>query len=319
MVSAATLALGLAAIACTAELQPQVCSIKPVDRCVQVHDEYRELYADTCETHENCQPGFECLPAVADDGALSQCEGICALSEYNGRAHERLLLDGFAAVQFSLAIDESTAPSVVSWTTRPEFLFVSCALFTCPPQIYRSTDARTNEIYNPQCILQGKVFRPETASFRLEPFVDPSAPPKKSTEHPLPPSACDPAEIPERYEQPSEFLVGCWAYGDTDIIGATKLLEIDPAFVHPDLVPDFSTDCSGPTDPGKWCILKQKPRTLGTCHLGECRERCSNGPMPTPCASTIADGVEVPRACCPCFGDLGVCLDTPTDHECCGE
>jgi len=150
------------------------------------------------------------------------------------------------------------------------------------------------------CTLIRTTFQAPSGSFDLS---DPLLQPRKPT---LP---CDKAcenvcrsdaswAVPDYY---TDFSVGCWAYGDVDLIGATPLVPVDPAQsasqrfgMRADCAPEKRFDQNGQLQTtkvdGANCPLPLVNQ-IGTCYDGICRQRCV---FADTCQSPLVLGTDEP-------------------------
>ncbi|WP_129576868.1 MULTISPECIES: hypothetical protein [Sorangium] len=193
--------------------------------------------------------------------------------------NERSLIHGYAVPEFALSHVEDTRPAAFSWRAPEGARVVACALFGCAPEVVPSGEgvsgAPLGAIANwEQCALSDvsifdspdQIFVARAQPSRLA----------RSRESCAPPAGRENGLEATRSQQLTLLGVGCWAYDDVGIIGATRIAPVPPE--HASDYPDLISACSG-GDPrlsdGSSCYLPGPGRSsFGVCHGGECVARC---------------------------------------------
>lgn len=239
-------------------------------------------------------------------------DGCPSLDNYD-KIHARALTKGFGVREFPLVVDQASTPITASWVPEDDFRFVSCGIFTCPP-----------------AIVAGRIDQAKQCTF-LHRIVDHT---ESTFELTLNPGEQDLAGLGACAPAPVTILVGCWAYGDTKIVAATKLTPLEPALVaaeFPTYSPfdTFSAGCEADT-PNRdetcdsaadaaanthyWCVRPGANPGIGTCHQKVCRERCKPG---TENSAILDSDLAQPERACEQLPDacFGMYVDSETDTE----
>lgn len=226
--------------------------------------------------------------------------GTCASLPPEERILKDLLRRGITDRELIIALGfDDPSAMVVAWPAAEDYVSVSCAVFACVPLF------EDNEISNAaECILRYASFPATAATGDLDASGRPP---------PTPPDTTAPATIDPATSPAAILRVGCWAYGETQIVAASKLAPLppeqamkviskaqrakDPFFAA------YTDDCAD--NDGKWCDFSDAPdrRSIGTCQGGACRMRC------TVEASGSADAGPPD----PCTTDDSAAETTPTD------
>lgn len=311
----------------------------PTEHCVRL---------DGCRDDRDCPAGTLCVsraggaPELAAD--LSVCaapegearEGRCAIAS---QGFDRALVDGFRVNELPLEPVQET--SAFTFSPPQDARFVACALFGCRPDVRAGRldveDNPVGEIVNyAQCSLSGAAAVFTVSEQSADSLSILAYTPGVDVEHGLCQGACsgrppDRTLPPRGHHQVTELGVGCWAYDDTRLVGATLVVPVPdeqiPAIPNIDLVLSDCADAAKST--GRSCRqtdsapeLVDAPR-FGACFEGKCRPRCVTAgdcpaalpseacPQPQPtCAHSLdaADWSGLP-------GFVGVCLYRTCDRD----
>lgn len=227
-----------------------------------------------------CPPGEEGSLSPTGSGGTCSCSPL----RHGASANLGALIDGFQVDSFPLEPDatSSNAPIFV-WTPPDGAVDVRCALFQCTPLVEQTAssaapDGQLWTIVNfDACALASQDFGGSSGVFDLtdvEPFQ--TAVTLAGREGLGSTPTCGGASV-----IPTRLLVGCWAFGEINVIGATQLIPLHASDLASNaVIPGFTGKCTPGAD-GLTCDLADPPGAvpaydLGTC-LDEVRElRCQN-------------------------------------------
>ncbi|MFZ5890754.1 MAG: hypothetical protein ACOY0T_06850 [Myxococcota bacterium] len=296
--------------------EPSKSSVEPNAGCCDSGRlRARIYYPAGCDDDRDCPPGSVCGPpsrgeggAASDDPSAccgrncSECESetlvgvgppsctTCCKQARQGPAGQcrvpdtltpsGTLLDGFGVDAFPLWQSDTNGDSF-EWQARDDTRYVTCALFACAPRIEDRALVNSDD-----CVLVRKVYDQSRGVFDL---TDPTLRRFSKSADCKAICGADCSTQPTRalaYSFPRNLSVGCWAYGDIDLIGATRLVNVDvkraastSSFgVRPNCEATVRVGTNGkletvPAD-GTSCLLAGD--LFGTCWKGHCRQRCVN-------------------------------------------
>lgn len=204
------------------------------------------------------------------------------------------LINGFARQEtpiqeMKLVRDKGTGDSpTYTWTAPSETEVVTCALFGCPPlvQLSGSIDASgkaTAEITNfEQCALRVSQFAPVVSSLTVPSLLLEGAEPSgrlwSSVQNRAFVEQCSDRNASGCPRNLIMLAVGCWAYGPTALIAASRLVDADPTELidsDPWIVPEGG--CADELA-GRTCVTSPatatRPAQLGSCRGSTCAQRC---------------------------------------------
>ncbi len=279
--------------------EPADCAV--ADECpCKIHDD-TQLTGDHCvrlvgcRSDAECPAGTVCLGEEKDalEGEYSACVPLKDKSIPNTRCqiakdrNEAALINGFGANEFLLERIEGSngfrfIPPAEAW-------YVACALFLCAPDVRPWGCDFTNQSvgrivnYN-RCSLSGQ---PQISSLKASlggedtPFVFTA----KVEGDTLKERGAECAAANRIQELAARTLtdisVGCWAYDDVGLVGATRLVPLDGDQLKKISGSVLETCPAGDKDIiAETCILPEANGgpagvpPLGSCYYGECRPRC---------------------------------------------
>lgn len=265
----------------------------PVVRCVVTED---------CVDSLSCPSGTRCLPRpppesdadgqAADgmgSGLAAARQGLpfedCGDGKPTGRecrvpigaADARsALTTGFDVEEFALVNDSDSGVASFAWNAPGGTSIVHCALFSCVPE-FRDVDNVARIINYDHCVLAEQTFSRVSAQFDLGNPVHSTPQVEGLKVQSADRRYCRVAggsEPPESRAKPMvmDLSVGCWAYSETSLIGATRLISVRPGQSYP-YHGAFTAECrTGSADnSGTSCL---GAAAWGTCHQGACVHRC---------------------------------------------
>ncbi|NJK31232.1 MAG: hypothetical protein HC927_01795 [Deltaproteobacteria bacterium] len=218
----------------------------------------------------------------------SEGKGECRVPEVSPTFRDRLLegfgVDEFPQAELRFVLGEScsegtgsestgsedtgsepdgSCQQTLDWTAPAEARYVACALFTCPPVIAEIMDSASAQATGPaiinfdRCVAAHALVSQPAGSFD---WRDPS-------NYYVPPESKCSSSASQMHV--SALLVGCWAYDEWRLIGATKLFSLAPVDIvdAQDLL--ANGDEQGPCSPDdvkqtRSCLLAGE-LTFGTC------------------------------------------------------
>ena len=168
------------------------------------------------------------------------------------------LAKGFRVVDFELNVNSPEAGTSVTieWAAPDNASIVACALFRCLPEFGRAIDDRgpTMTTFD-RCVLAYEYFDAKRGNTDIANL-------------PVAPVVTD-REDPRALQ---ELSVGCWAYDDVKVIGASRLKRVPPDLARVFVGSAFAEDCASKT--GKACAVASDV-PFGLCdENGSCRPRC---------------------------------------------
>lgn len=188
----------------------------------------------------------------ADDGSQAMCR-----ADNDDVDPLTLVMElGVRAFDLHRALDDGTSSVAFSWAPIEDADIMVCALFTCAPEVARTSaeDGPSRQLrrirnWN-KCVEAHQVFEPAVGKFTLDPLSLVSA---------------------EQLGNPrmTTLKVGCWASNGSVVVAASLLKD-----VAPDEVPWAGPfgDCDAEGADGLNC--RTPVGSFGTCRAGECRYRC---------------------------------------------
>ena len=281
-------ALAMGALGCEVELEPVAYSAAcgpycpcivadPYERCISVLGCRPER--DECPSGSTCvfQTGFHSPNPPPPRDPYASCvspwfgdlKPVCRVIPTAGETDgDPSLVNGFRGPGFGGQFDLVRVPgrpAQFTWTAPPNARVVACALFGCKPVI-------DGEIVNAdRCILsRAKTFTTADQSYL------PELRPRGRATSVVQSCASETTEdLRLDRSKLTQLGVGCWAYDDTRVIGATPIraIPLDEADDYPGL---FRT-CHGiGGDEGADCVraIPGGGAEIGTCAQGECLSRC---------------------------------------------
>lgn len=296
------------------------CVTDRVAHCVRLDD---------CRDSRDCPSGTECIPRIgtsgrscpgSDDAAVQcACSGTespapdsfeCRVPS-SGEGERHTLATGFGVSEFRLTEVAGATSAEFAWSAPTDARFVVCALFGCAPVFADEGTGPTIVNYD-HCVIADSNFESLDASFSLG---------DASLAHVVAPAGCaDPSGERLTLRPALSMLgVGCWAYDDTKLIGATVLLPVTPSstFLAAE-VPEVdaeegeSPDCRR----GRTCYIRDD-QAYGVCDSGRCYRRCLDARdcVRPSSADDLADeadaGPAVLNRSCQLEGHLtGICVVT---------
>lgn len=216
---------------------------------------------EECLLDSQCMPPFVCSPEPALPGgpscvAAGKSPGStagCRVPRY-GQPPDGSLIHGFSASELTLFRNRSGAATVFTWSAPEHTEWVQCALFACTPE-FLAVDDNTQTIANYSSCVLADESEPPMGSFNL-------------------------GDLHRRvvwvHYLPQRLAVGCWAYGMTGILAASRLetVGLDELPAIPEL---WSGDgCASGGQNGLACEVSDRAGWLGSCDKTICRRRCNN-------------------------------------------
>ncbi len=297
------------------------------ERCVRV---VHCRDAGDCPSGLVCAPRPLAAPDITNPSGIAPRQAECGAGEPDtGNACQvpapdppagrdlRALIDGFGVEAFELvqAAAEAARPTF-SFEAPAGTRYVVCALFACLPDVRSDTPDGPKRIRNDaQCLVARRLYA------RTSGVADPAdfEPPERTA------TICARGLV----RQVTALHVGCWAYGDTALMGASELVTLAPQNLdtcEPLVAPvsESGSKCEG--FDGMACALSASGDTFGTCHAGICRLRCTRDadcqpvtaagpdgdPLTPGAAGRAAIDAETPLVCDFPTGDYpGVCVAAP--------
>lgn len=292
----------------------ECCLADPVYHCLSPTD---------CTSSRDCPAGTVCVEdeEAEPDPAEPVCPGDVPLAACAGEGPKRCrlpspdstaltaLTDGFGTSQFRIEVVHSDDSQAFAFDAPPETEAVVCALFACAPEVGTvgaGEDAVRRILNFDRCVVGMDVFGVSRGVFDLggARLASSKPPPDRSTTCHGEPDFAHPWVV-------TELLVGCWAYDDISIVGASWLLPVDPLHVNfPNLVVASCRD-----NDGRSCMLDDRGH-FGTCRDGSCRRRCvdaadcQTGPYLRNGGTSPDDGAGMltPFLCDRAAGFVGECV-----------
>ena len=281
---------------------------------VRVHVDDRSCVSllQECFGNDDCPHGSQCQtvlvaqggsPGDGDAGGTGGDQSELPVLRQEGQCRVPLaqpepaiLVNQLGGDDFSLSRAKDS--NVFQWEAPPEARFVTCALFICTPSILGR-----NVLSSSGCVLASRTYEQQKGSFDLgDPLL-------KATAR-RPQAACEEGIRFEPYF--SQFSAGCWAYSETDLVGATLLR----AAVADDITAarfQMRSSCTAELEETSLGTVEQtwerrncslpELSLVGTCRGGQCRQRCLED---LDCQPAKRLGVPVPP--CPeatATGDAG--------------
>ena len=211
-----------------------------------------------CGTGLRCEQQSAAKRTCGDASAGSSndqptCEVPRALSQLE-------LVSGFGVAEFDLAVEtpDGSSQIVMTWFAPERSRTVACALFRCRPEVFGVSPSSPDSGWHgpfqtfPRCVLAIGFFDAR----RGNGAVSDLQPPEGTA------NVADAGAL-------QELMVGCWAYDDVKIVGATRLKQVPPDRTF--AAPGFAAECDGNDE--KACIVADGI-PLGVCRSGVCRVRC---------------------------------------------
>ena len=262
---AATAMMG-ALLACKSEMKPE--EVDQRDRlCAREGNASRFVYLDSCRHDGECPTSMRCRidDPVAGDGA----SGECVFSGPSAGVNSRTLTSGFNKRLMDLALVPGSNPAAFEFLAPNDAIAVNCALFRCPPQIIVEDGVARIANYT-KCVESHELFSNSIGRFELN-----------FAEHPTT-LACglgDPMSDDLRFPRPRGFSVACWAWDDTSLFRATRLLAVEPTLLVPQR-PRVESDCERfaglPLHESPPCVLPGDDVRIGVCMEGQCTSWCED-------------------------------------------
>lgn len=306
---------GLALAACTDPNSTAPPALCPADRSELEPSEAQCPFPRRCESSAECPRGTACVACPGDGtcaeiAAESACDavefaegdGVCLLPP-SGRVG---LVDGFEVSEFTLRRQisetvlaggeptEADRAAVYEFTALPETRYVHCALFGCPPEVVSTGDEQYEIANYDRCVLADKVFGSAVGFFDLTraDYVYPQDEQGR---------VC-----PER-PLPTTLQVGCWAYGFTEVSGATLLV---PVGVDDEIF-DYTAGLEAIEAGSKTCTMapcRGADLTIGGACKSACQPRCISGlDCPLEYEGNCRHEVSTCGRCAPSYSYVGVC------------
>jgi hypothetical protein len=263
--TATSLAIAGAVVGCDdpADLPPHcagTCIADPAAHCLSPGD----------PSPASCPGGLVHAPAVA--GAV--CPGLDDVKTDDCRwrpppiapIDKLALINGFVMPPMDMHVEPSPVPAF-AWTPPPSAMFVACALFTCQPEVDRDlpndeagSQTGPSRIANAgACVL---MLEATTASPAWLPIGERAL-------------QIDDACTPERsFDRVIAFVAaGCWAYNETAVIAASRLVPLRPADLA-GAAPEVPVGADCRRD-GDACYDDGHAHPFfGACLGGTCQPRC---------------------------------------------
>jgi hypothetical protein len=280
--------------------EASICIPDPGLRCVN-------LPKAPCRSSGNCASGLACFPyttrTCTDAGP---CVGVtdygCSL-EGPAAFDQNALVRGFGVGPFDIALGSTGSSAAVTWSNLPAGASqIACTLFKCAPQVMAVDGVLTIVDYDKCAVSATTVGAAADGQFDLG-DTSLQVPPVAECASPYPQTAAGPAVL-------TVVSVGCLAYDDTGLVGATLLKPVDPSLTV--LKGDVTSNCKGTTPPGVFvpassnCVLEGDSGALGWCAGERCLVRCTPGDDCVVRDASAEGGTRVP--CTPIKGvGFGVC------------
>lgn len=306
------------------------CPCKMLDYALLKEDHCVRLLG--CRSDSECPAGTVCLGEEKDalEGEYSACVPLQDESAPKTRCqlakdrNEAALINGFRVNEFLLERIEGSDgfrffPPAEAW-------YAACALFSCTPDVRPAGCDFANQaigriVNYDRCSLSGP---PQVSSLKESlsgedtPFVftakieadkDKGGGAKCATANRIQQLAA---------RTLTDISVGCWAYDDVGLVGATRLVPLDVDQLKSisesvlEICPAGDKDTIAST-----CILPEAEGVspLGSCYYGECRSRCitaSDCPARAPdsnCEEPVAQCVHMkPQGVATISSYVGVCI-----------
>jgi len=267
----------------------------------------------------SCDVGLTCLPAGARTGCRESARALlgvdvpdsggstCRYDPSRPLASDALVA-GFQVAEFN-ATYSPDHPEELTFDPPAASTMVACALFACTPVVARDADWSgdpTSHITNfDACALSMEPFPGTRRSFSVKDGSH--ARTCNSSE-----AICGPIF--------DLLQAGCWAYDATHIVGATRLLTVDPSATFL-WTTQIVADCSADNE-GLACALGGTSLRAGACFQGKCAPHCQTaedcqvqlvGPTATVARGDAGDDAGSGPQCgytCEAFDlqkELGVC------------
>jgi hypothetical protein len=230
------------------------------DRCVA--DTQPHCVNDVCTDDADCPAGATCATEETQNLACTSGVTFPRCAAIPARVRRQTLVNGFVTTSMDLTIGHE--PLSLNWKNPSTAQFVACAVFSCFP-IFRSRVEGDAIMKSKQFIANANacvVELQETSTPRAHLELD-------GQRRTVPETCSDPQKARAAIDQ---LLVGCWAYDDHEVVGATDLLPLAPedyATVAGDLVVD--AQCRNELDD---CYDADR-KFFGACVSGLCQPRCT--------------------------------------------
>jgi hypothetical protein len=279
------------------------------------------LYPLGCLDSRDCPQGTVCTRIPQREAAsVPACPECCTAkrSDATGQclvplepSSAALLMTGFGVGEFALDPVSDGAQGAFRWEGPRDTRFVTCALFRSEPVIATVGDG-ARIVNQEDSMVAYKVYSHPKGTFDLSDRTLTRVETNANAQ-----CGPDPANLPaHRFSVFTELTVGCWAYSDFALIGATQLHSVAPerAGLFKDSI---TTDCSPRAEvgddggtvlidrDGQSCLVPRQ-RTYGTCLGGFCRQRCVTRAS---CRFPGALGLPPPPTCP--SGDQSADAETP--------
>lgn len=221
-----------------------------------------------CITRDGCQDSSEC-PSGTACTSTGAGPGTCQVVDQENKPPNRLL-NGFDAERFRLTAvqGDEAANATFEWEAPNDASRVSCALFTCLPEIVE-VDGSKRIVNFDQCVIAWDVFNirasnPGSALFTLAENVGNEYIPAGEVDR------CRGITEAPRSRNVTHLAVGCWSYESTSLSGATRLLYVKPPQVAS--YEEIPKEASCSADHAQCYEAGQD--FFGVCLQGSCRRRC---------------------------------------------
>lgn len=243
----------------------------------EIFDPFRH---DVCLN--DCSDAFDCPRGSICSREDEKQSGYCVVPGSDLQTSQRALLHGFAVEEMDAALITEDAYEL-QWTRPEGATLVSCVLLSCPPAFRIRTsggewrapdDPRRVEIANfHNCAIASELSTRTEGSFNLRErdnqhiAVDvEGAPSDESAALGENVQACP--DTAHGCAPVAELVAGCWAYGNSKILAATRLFTIDPRKIYA-YHQVFALDGECGTDPDnlfRACVRESAPETedMGT-------------------------------------------------------
>ncbi len=218
-----------------------------------------------------------CLETCSQETCSRQCsQDSCQLPDPDAD-HSNALIGGFNTGSFDIMRGDSTGAASFSWNTPKEAHIVACALFGCVPEFRKTSEFQGTDIIRivnyDQCVLAKEEFTSVDAVFSLGSIANQYSPSSSTDLSSVDTGTCEPSSSSPRAL--THLLVGCWAYDETVIIGATELEHVSPHETsnYHDIFGSDGDPWACSEEERESCHLGAQ-RGYGTCFHGQCRPRC---------------------------------------------
>jgi hypothetical protein len=247
----ATVAISFCILACDSEDQKE----QPQSVCAGVEDSKEGL---PCSESLVCPAGFTCN--ADDDGSKGECSLLLCDRDSYGNLSKVLRVPEFDLRSADNATE--TEPHYI-WTRPAEAEDVVCALFVCEPRV-----AQGRIVNFGQCAYASRQFSLARSSIMESGEFSFGLASLEAGEV----KQCPPSELDNRGPVVNSLSVGCWAFGETEIVAGTALLPVSPA-----ALPGYNLD---PVDDTK--IIRGSSPLRFARFRGASNVSCSGVRAPTP-------------------------------------